>query len=216
MTAGTKVDGRRERSKRTRAAIVGALTELLDEGRIEPTAVDIAGRAGVAVQSIGQHFSSREELLLAVAHHHTERLVHAPLDAAAPFDARLERFVAERARELEGSRAMRGAAAAVLARSPGVARALHVVAQERRREAARVFSAEIAGTAEPAQTELTVALVTSGRAWDALRVDLGLGVKAARDHLARLLRRSLEIRRESGPCGRLAARADRAHSSGAP
>ena len=60
-----KIDGRHERTKRTRAAIVGALTELLDEGRIEPTAVEIAERASVAVRSIGQHFASREELLLA-------------------------------------------------------------------------------------------------------------------------------------------------------
>ena len=189
--ADGKVDGRRERSKRTHAAIVSALTDLLDEGSIEPTAADIAERAGVAVRSIAQHFESREQLLLAVAEHHGERMAHEPLDARQAFDERLESFVTLRARELEASRAMRGAAAVVLARSPGVARALHAAAERRRTEVARVFANEIAASAEPRTTERSVALVTSGRTWDALRAELGLGTKAARDQLAALLRLAL-------------------------
>ncbi len=186
-----KVDGRRERSKRTRAAIVSALTELLDEGRIEPTAADVAKRAGVAVRSIAQHFATREELLLAVAAHHSQRLEHGTLDGAASFEERLDRFVTARARELEESRAMRGAAAVVQARSPAVAHALQRVAERRRAEAARVFAAEIERASDPKATERTVALVTSGRAWDALRTDMRLGQKAARDQLAISLRCAL-------------------------
>ena len=189
--AAEKVDGRRERSKRTRAAIVGALTALLDEGRIGPTAVDIAKRAGVAVRSIGQHFASREELLLAVAAHHAGRLEHGPVDAKMPLAHRVDLFASQRARELEASRAMRGAAAVVLARSPGVARALHVAAERRRAETARVFASEIAASSEPRAAERSLALVTSGRAWDALRTELGLGTKAARDQLVILLRSAL-------------------------
>ena len=170
---GEKVDGRRERSKRTHAAIVEALTQLLDEGRIEPTAVEIAERAGVAVRSIAQH--------------HTHRLEHETVDPRAPLARRLEAFVAERSRELESSRAMRGAAAVVLQRSPSVAEALQRVAERRRAETARVFAVEIAAGADPKATERSVALVTSGRAWDALRAEMGLGVKAARDQLAATL-----------------------------
>lgn len=183
-----KVDGRRERSKRTHAAIVDALTRLLDEGHIEPTAVEIAGRAGVAVRSIAQHFASREALLLAVAAHHTQRLQHDTPDPRAPLTRRLEAFVQERARELEASRAMRGAAAVVLARSPGVAQALQRVAERRRAESARVFATEIAASGDARSAERSVALVTSGRAWDALRLELGLGVKASREQLAASLR----------------------------
>lgn len=187
-TTSPKVDGRRERSRRTHAAIVGALTALLDEGSIEPTAAVIAERAGVAVRSIAQHFATREELLLAVARHHTERLEHEAPDPRAPFDVRLDAFVGARARELESSRAMRGAAAVVAARSPSVAGALHEVAERRRAEASRVFADAIARTADPRTTERSVALVTSGKAWDALRGDLGLGAKAAREQLAATLR----------------------------
>lgn len=188
-----KVDGRRERSKRTRAAIVAALTELLDEGRIEPTAADVAKRAGVAVRSIAQHFATREELLLAVAAHHSQRLEHddGTLDGGETFEQRLDRFVAARARELESSRAMRGAAAVVQARSPAVAHALQRVAERRRAEAARVFAAEIGRASDPKATERTVALLTSGRAWDALRTEMRLGQKAARDQLAMSLRSAL-------------------------
>jgi AcrR family transcriptional regulator len=188
-----KVDGRRERSKRTRAAIVTALTELLDEGRIEPTAADVAERAGVAVRSIAQHFPTREELLLAVAAHHSERLeqYHGALDDGESFEQRLDRFVAARARELEASRAMRGAAAVVQARSPSVQHALQRAAERRRTEAARVFAAEIARAGDPKATERTVALLTSGRAWDALRTEMRLGQKAARDQLAMSLRCAL-------------------------
>jgi AcrR family transcriptional regulator len=186
-----KIDGRRERTKRTRAAIVGALTELLDEGRIEPTAAEIAERAGVAVRSIAQHFASREELLLAVASHHVERLAHPAIRENGSFDERLEAFVAARARSLEASSAMRRAAAVVLARSPSVARALDDAARERRKEAARFFSNEIAACSDVHAAERAVALVGSGRTWDALRGEIGLGVKAAREQLGFMLRAAL-------------------------
>jgi AcrR family transcriptional regulator len=189
-----KVDGRRERTKRTRAAIVEALTALLDEGRIEPTAAVIAERAGVAVRSIAQHFASREELLLAVAEHHTARLhgVQRRKPAAGgTFEERLARFVAERSQVLESSRAMRGAAAVVIAHSPSVARALEVVAKGRRKETAEIFAEEIARQPDAEGTERTLALVTSGRAWDAMRGELGLGVKGAREQLAKMVRGAL-------------------------
>ncbi len=191
MNDAPKVDGRRERTKRTRAAIVGALTALLDEGRIEPTAAEIAERAGVAVRSIAQHFASREELLLAVAEHHAARMSHEPLEVQGDFEQRLAALVAARARALEASAAMRRAAAVVLGRSPAVARALERVARERREETARVFAREIAASADAAAVERAVALVTSGRAWDALRGEMGMGTKAAREQMSYVLRRLL-------------------------
>jgi AcrR family transcriptional regulator len=194
VTGAVKVDGRRERTKRTHAAIVAALTVLLDEGRIEPTAVEIAERAGVAVRSIGQHFASREALLLAVAKHHAERLAHEPLPAEGPFEERLVAFLAARARSLEASSAMRRAAAVVLARSPAVAHALDLAARARRVEAARIFAREIAASVDPPAFERAVAVVASGRTWDAMRGEMGLSIKAAREQLGFLLRAALHVR----------------------
>jgi TetR/AcrR family transcriptional regulator of autoinduction and epiphytic fitness len=187
-----KIDGRRARTTRTHAAIVNALTDLLDEGHIEPTAAAIAERAGVAVRSVGQHFASREDLLLAVTQHHAQRVATEPIDPAAPLEARLERFVAQRARILEASMAMRRAAAVVVARSPSVTRALDTVARRRREETAVLFAREIAARPDPAVAERAVALVASGRAWDALRGELGLSPKAARTQLSHLIRAVLE------------------------
>jgi AcrR family transcriptional regulator len=189
--SGEKVDGRRERTKRTRAAIVTALTELLDEGRIEPPASEIAERASVALRSIGQHFASREELLLAVAEHHAARLPRESIDARASFAERLDAFVKERADVLEASRPMRLAAAVVVGRSPAVAEALERAAAERRAASARLFAAEIEKTARPEAVERAIALVTSGRAWDALRGELGMKPKEAREQVAFMLRAAL-------------------------
>jgi TetR/AcrR family transcriptional regulator, regulator of autoinduction and epiphytic fitness len=183
-----KPDGRRERTKRTRIAIVSALTDLLDEGRVEPPAAEIAERAGVALRSIGQHFSSREELLLAVTEHNAARFRQAELDVKASFEDRLTAFVKDRARALEASRAMRQAAAVVAARSPSVAEAVRRAATERRAASTRLFAAEIARSDDPAATERAIALVTSGRAWDSLRQDMGLGTTAARQQLTFTLR----------------------------
>jgi AcrR family transcriptional regulator len=191
----TKTDGRRERTKRTRDAILTALTALLDEGRIEPTAGEIAERAGVALRSIGQHFASREELMLAVAQHHAARLPHTFVDPDASFDERLTAFVNDRSHVLEASRAMRRAASVVLGRSPAVAQALQRTAAERRTEAARLFAQEIKATKEPEATQRAVAVVSSGRAWDSLRNDMGLGVRAAKEQLAFMLRALLAPRR---------------------
>jgi AcrR family transcriptional regulator len=193
-----KLDGRRERTKRTRAAIVQALTAILDEGRIEPTAAEIAERAGVAVRSIGQHFASREELLLAVSEHHASRLRRGKVEAASSLEDRLGAFVTERARVLEASRAMRGAAAVVVARSPSVAKALERAAKDRRKETAALFAAEIAQQADPEATERALALVTSGRAWDAMRGELGLGVKAAREQMRTMISAALSAKAIDG------------------
>ncbi len=188
MSGQHKVDGRRERTKRTRSAIVEALTELIDEGRVDVTGAEIAARAVVALRSIGQHFASREELLLAVAEHHANRYRTEPVSDGGPFEDRLEAFVTTHTRVLEASCAMRRAGAFTAARSPAAAQALARAAAARRADAARVFAREIAASAEPRVTERSLALVTSGRIWDTLRGELGLGLQAARAQVVALLR----------------------------
>jgi hypothetical protein len=72
-----------------------------------------------------------------------------------------------------------------------VAHALEEAAKERRKETAKLFAAEIAATDDAPAVERTVALVSSGRAWDVLRGEMGLGAKAAREQLAVMLRSAL-------------------------
>ena len=70
-----------------------------------------------------------------------------------------------------------------------MARALEQVAKGRRRETAELFAAEIARQADPEAAERTLALVTSGRAWDAMRDrSSGSAVKGAREQMGKMVR----------------------------
>jgi TetR/AcrR family transcriptional regulator of autoinduction and epiphytic fitness len=199
MHAVKRMDGRHARTVRTNAAIVTALVELLDEGRIEPTAAEIAERAGVATRSISQHFGSREDLLLAVAEHHAERFAASSVDATGSLADRLGRFVSARAALLEATRAMRNAGAVVAWRSPAVKRALSSAERHRRDETSAVFAREIAASDEPKATERALAVVTSGRAWDAMRVDLALTRANATALLERMVRVAVARRSTYAP-----------------
>jgi AcrR family transcriptional regulator len=55
-------DGRLLRSERSREAIVRALYELVGEGSLEPTAEQVAERAGVGIRTVFRHFSDMESL----------------------------------------------------------------------------------------------------------------------------------------------------------
>ena len=55
-------DGRVRRGERSGQAIVEALVELVGEGIIEPTAQQVAARAGVAIRTVFRRFSDMERL----------------------------------------------------------------------------------------------------------------------------------------------------------
>ena len=55
-------DGRLMRSERSRAGIVQALYELVGEGSLEPTAEQVAERAGVGIRTVFRHFSDMQSL----------------------------------------------------------------------------------------------------------------------------------------------------------
>lgn len=55
-------DGRRQRSERSRLAIVEAMLALVGEGNLVPTAQQVADRAGVGIRSVFRHFSDMESL----------------------------------------------------------------------------------------------------------------------------------------------------------
>lgn len=56
------VDGRRHRTVVTRQRIVEALTELIREGSITPTAEAVSARAGVGLRTVFRHFEDMETL----------------------------------------------------------------------------------------------------------------------------------------------------------
>ena len=60
-TAG-KPDGRVERSAATRRKILSVVRELILEGRIDPTASEVAERAGITTRTLFRHFSDMDAL----------------------------------------------------------------------------------------------------------------------------------------------------------
>lgn len=60
------VDGRHRRSERSRDSIVTALLDLVAEGAINPSAEEVAARAGVGLRSVFRHFRDMETLFRAM------------------------------------------------------------------------------------------------------------------------------------------------------
>ena len=59
-------DGRRQRSERSKQAIIDASLELMEEGILVPTAQLISERAGVGIRSFFRHFADMETLFATI------------------------------------------------------------------------------------------------------------------------------------------------------
>ena len=64
-----RVDGRHQRSERTRQALIEAFLRLLRRNPTMPTVSQIAREAGCSVRSVFERFSDRNTLMLATADH---------------------------------------------------------------------------------------------------------------------------------------------------
>ena len=56
------VDGRRERSRSSRARIVQAMLDLVGSGHVAPSAAEVAEQAGVGLRSVFRHFDDMDSL----------------------------------------------------------------------------------------------------------------------------------------------------------
>lgn len=64
--AGGTADGRVLRTERSRARMVKALFDLVGEGILQPTAQQVAERAGVGIRTVFRHFSEMDSLFAEV------------------------------------------------------------------------------------------------------------------------------------------------------
>ena len=185
MNARAPLDGRHARAVRTRDSIVAAVLDLVNETSSAPTGPQIAERAGVALRSIGQHFRSREDLLLAAAEVHMAGVAAArpPVDPSLPLPERMRAFCSARAKELEATAAVRRASVRFEASSPAVAAAFTAAARARRAATARVFADVARG---PEAVDLLDA-ATSARTWDIFRRDHAHSITLAERRMFSLL-----------------------------
>ena len=184
-------DGRLRRGERSREAIVAALFELVGEGLLQPTAQQVAERAGVGIRSVFRHFDDMEGLF-------------ATMDERLSADARpLLREGAragslrERARAVVARRAKLFERIAPYKRSANVQRWRSDFLRGRHANLVRELRADLLRSLPeleraPAETLEACDLLTSFEAWDRLRSDQRLSRERAEAVLERALLAQLE------------------------
>lgn len=90
-------DGRRQRTERSRKAMIDAALALIQEGHFAPTAREISERAGVGIRSFFRQFEDMDSLFLAVDAQISESVVDSFLNRGnreGPLKERLESLIA--------------------------------------------------------------------------------------------------------------------------
>jgi len=180
-------DGRAARSHRTRRAILDAMRALHAEGDLRPTVPRIATRAGVSLRTVWQQFADREALLLEAVRRDREiqRSLVQRIDPNQPLAARVDAFVAQRARVLEEMTPTWRAARVHQPFSDQLQRERTRRNAGARAEVEQVFAAELGMLAGQERQQLVSALhaISLWSFWESLRTDLDLSPLAARQVL---------------------------------
>jgi len=186
-----RIDGRAERSRRTRTAVVDAMLALQEEGDVAPSAQRVADWAGISARTMYLHFADMEALFVEAGDRFLIKLtaIGRPVPLDAPLAERIELFCSRRAKVLEtllpvfrASRLRQPFSQALQAN-----RDRYVLASDREVEA--VFAAELAACPPRERSHLRSALylATCAAGWDVLRDDRGLDERAAGQVMRRMV-----------------------------
>ncbi len=174
------LDGRAQRSARSRQQIVTALIELVREGELLPTADQVAGRAGVGLRTVFRHFQDMESLY-AEMHEHVRSSMLERFDESS-----IRGSLAERIGEGVRMRAAVFESIAPFKRSELVQRWNSRFLKTTNEQMVRELRASLKRTlpetdACPAPIRRAIELLASFEAWERLRTDQGLGPEQARE-----------------------------------
>jgi AcrR family transcriptional regulator len=100
------LDGRHRRRQRNREAVVDALLELYGEGNLEPSASEVAGRAGSSPRSLFRYFEDVDDLCGEAIRRQEQRvrgLVEIDIATSAPLAERIAALVESRVALFEAS-----------------------------------------------------------------------------------------------------------------
>lgn len=194
--ADADVDGRRLRRAENRRAVVEALASLYQEGNLDPSAADIAERAGLSPRSLFRYFDDVDDLARAAIELHQERaapFVDIPAQADDDLGRRVDAIV--RARSALWERVGPGARVTRLRawRHPLLATQLRRGRARLRAQVRRLFAPEL-GAMAPEQAASTLAAIDvlcSFEAWELLRFDQRLTAPRAEAALRAALHRLL-------------------------
>lgn len=177
-------DGRQARSQRTRAAVAEAMLDCFEDGILQPSAKQVAERAGVSTRAVFRHFDNMEALLEQVAELQMERVLGQLPNAVVEgsLDERIDAMVSCSAQRNEIVAPVRRAA---LLSEPfsSVIRERHAAARaEVRRQVRAAFAKELSGLSETERRDRIAALrvLFSFSYWEELRRHEKLSTVAAR------------------------------------
>ncbi len=181
-------DGRRQRSERSRQAILAAMLELVEEGVLVPTAQQVSERAGVGIRTVFRHFSDMESLfaLLDVEIRNKYQDLFAGGDRNGSFDERLLHAVEQRALAYEATGNQFLSTQAQMWRYPTLQEQYARTLRQIRRDL-EDWLPEI--QALPAEQREMIDVAASFDTWHRLRVYLGLSVAESARRVVTLLRR---------------------------
>lgn len=191
-SADQRTDGRTERSRRTRLAVVRAMLELINAGELKPTARQVSETAGVSLRTVFQHFEDLEALFAAAAAEQADRLARlvTTIPADLPFAERLRRFVDSRANLLETESPVRRSALLQAPFSEEIRKGLKLAHSVNRREVQRVFAPELKALPPDGRKLADPALVTAceWHAWETLRQYEDLSIDDTKDVMSHTIR----------------------------
>jgi AcrR family transcriptional regulator len=187
-------DGRQSRTVRSRLSICEACLDLVQQGVLQPSADQIAARAGVSRRSIFNHFEDLAELYDAVVEVGMQRC--APLleeiSTKEPVSRRVERLAEVRSRFLEATAPFTRALTAQSLVGPATEQALRVSREALRlhhKHVERLFHSELGVLPVQDRTEIVEALsaTMSPLQWEYLRRSRGNSMARARAVMRRTL-----------------------------
>ena len=187
-------DGRLSRTARSRQAICDACLDLVQEGVLQPSADQIAERAGLSRRSIFNHFADLAELYDAVAEVGMARC--APLleeiSEQEPVARRVERLTEVRAKFLEATAPFTRALTAQILVGAAADQALRVSRDalcEQHGDVERLFGRELGSLPASERAEVLEALsaAMAPLQWEYLRHSRGSSVARARAVMRRAL-----------------------------
>jgi TetR/AcrR family transcriptional regulator of autoinduction and epiphytic fitness len=192
----TVEDGRVARGRRTREAVIDALSALYAEDNLTPTIEDIASRVGMTTRSMYHHFQDRDAIAMALAEHQKAR--HPELFIAHPLSGtlteRIDGLVAHRAELFETVAPVRRAALANMHASPEIRTQQTNLAARLRRQLIHTFEPELStlDRSNMAETIELLDLHTSWDTWERLRRWQRLSVPRSRKLIHTLVTQTLD------------------------
>lgn len=177
-------DGRRRRAERSRTAVVDAMLSLYDDGVLQPSAAEIAERAGVSERSVFRHFADLESVAAEAVDRQFARVApfFAPPSPDGGLHQRLAALVDQRCRLYGRMHDFVVVTATVAIRSPTVASFLAKRQAMLRKQVADQFAPELDGLDARDRRLLLAALeqATSLEALAYLRTAAGVGPRDLR------------------------------------